>query len=1147
MNWAFAAIGFIVGGIAALFGDFSAASGALLGAAVGFCVGHALLQRKRRDSDTARDAFAIAATTTPPQPPATLADRVARLEATVDTLTRELDVLRGQFAGAKAGAAATGSSAAQAPSAASSAAVVTPPAASIPPRPSTQPAAASSSASASASASAPSSTSTPAPAPAVATPRTHDADAAARAPIDAPATTARAAATAPPAPSAPLTPHEPDIVERAFRAARDWLLGGNTVVRVGIIVLFFGVAFLLKYAADNNLLPIEFRLAGTALAAAALLAIGWRVRARRAAYGLVLQGGGIGILYLTIFAATKLYPLLPVGAAFPLMVAVCALSAFLAVKQNALPLAFMGSAGGFLAPVLLSTGHGSHVALFSYYGLLNTGIFAIAWFKAWRPLNLLGFVFTFTIGSAWGVTAYRPALFASTEPFLILFFLMYVGIALLYAVKRELALRHYVDGTLVFGTPIVATALQASLVKDMPFGLAWSAVALSAFYVAVAAWLARRRDRLELLFEAMLALAVIFATLAVPLAFSGPTTSAAWAIEGAAIVWVGVREKRLAPFGFGLLMQVAAAGAFFTSMLAPVDANALPVLNSPYIAMLLIALAGLFTGWWLHGRDEARAWRAWMPEVGAAAAAWGLLWWVSGGLHEILVYASRHVDLHADRFVVDTTALFAAGTAWLAHVARRKLAWPIAEWPALALTPVLALLALRAFDAHEAPLSGMGAFAWPIAVVACYALLWRQSRDTAAAGTSAVTSAGATAIPAGVSAPLHTLMFWTLCGLFSLEGFWRLRAFVPEGAWSWSAWAYGFGALLLLVAGPGTRVRWPIAAFPRAYQVWGAAPLAALLWLWSIVSVTSDGDASPLFWLPLLNPLDVAQLLIFVACPTWLRRLKALGVTWQPLAIDLAALATVFLWFNALLLRTLHQRFHFGYDIDTVLSSFGIQQVFMVGWSLFAFAGMWLVRRDGIARVCGLAALPLIVVMWAWTFYANFTQDGGSWARIPLLNPLDLVLVVVYALAASWFVRTRKLGWSFDDYRVELLGAAGATAFLWLNAILLRTLHHWTGVPYAFDAMAESTLVQASVSVYWTVCALATMIWATRRGLRALWFVGAALLALTVIKLFLFDLSHVAGIERIVSFIGIGVLLLLIGYFSPLPPKAAAQRNEPQP
>ncbi|MFJ1208128.1 DUF2339 domain-containing protein [Burkholderia pyrrocinia] len=1131
MNWAFAVIGFIVGGIAALIGDFSAANGSLLGAAVGFCIGHALRLRKLRSNSATPDAFAMPAT--PPPTPAPLADRVARLEATVETLTRELDSLRGQLAGAKAGATASGS-AAQTPlftAAGTSSAPLSPPASATPPTPPAQPAIP-----AAARAGTPASASVPAPAAAPA----------ARAAVPAAANTATNPSATPARP-APPAPREPGIAERAFSAARDWLLGGNTVVRVGIIVLFFGVAFLLKYAADNNMLPIEFRLAGTALAAAALLAIGWRVRARRAAYGLVLQGGGVGILYLTIFAATKLYALLPVGAAFPLMVAVCALSAFLAVKQNALPLAFMGSAGGFLAPVLLSTGQGNHVALFSYYALLNAGIFAIAWFKAWRPLNLLGFVFTFTIGSAWGVTAYRPALFASTEPFLILFFLMYVGIALLYAVKRELALRHYVDGTLVFGTPIVATALQASLVKGMPFGLAWSAVALSAFYVAVAAWLARRRDRLALLFEAMLALAVIFATLAVPLAFSGPTTSAAWAIEGAAIVWLGVRQKRLLPFGFGLLMQVAAAGAFFTSLLGPADTTALPVLNSPYIAMLLIALAGLFTGWWLHGRDEARAWHAWMPEIGAAAAAWGLLWWVSGGLHEILVYASRHVDLHADRFVVDATALFAAGTAWLAHVARRRLAWPLAEWPALALTPVLALLALRAFDAYEAPLSGMGAFAWPVSVGAGLALLWRQSRGPASADAVKGAASGiGPSIAASVIAPLHTLMFWTLCGLLSLEGFWRLRAFVPEGAWSWSAWAYGFGALLMLVSGPGSRLRWPVAAFPRAYQVWGAAPLAALLWLWSIASVTSDGDASPLFWLPLLNPLDIAQFLVFVAFAAWLRRLKTLGIAWHPRAVDYVAIATVFLWFNALMLRTLHHRVHMAYDIDTVLSSFGIQQVFMVGWSLFAFAGMWLTRRDGIARVCALASLPLIVVMWVWTFYANFTQDGGSWARVPLFNPLDLVLAVVYALAATWFVRARKLGWSFDKYRVELLSAAGATVFLWLNAILLRTLHHWAGVPYEFGAMAESTLVQASVSVYWTVCALATTIWATRRGLRPLWFVGAALLALTVVKLFLFDLSHVTGIERIVSFIGIGVLLLLIGYFSPLPPKAAAHQDDPQ-
>jgi len=925
-------------------------------------------------------------------------------------------------------------------------------------------------------------------------------------------------------PPMPPMPREPSVFDRLFKAARDWLLGGNTVVRVGIVVLFFGVAFLLKYAADNSMFPIELRLAGVALGATALLVIGWRIGDARGAYGLVLQGGGVGVLYLTVFAATKLYDLLPSSTAFPLMVAICALSAFLAVRQNASSLAFMGSAGGFLAPILLASGGGSHVALFSYYALLNAGILAIAWFKAWRPLNLLGFVFTFTIGAAWGATAYRPEFLVSVEPFLILFFLMYVGIALLYALRREIALKNYVDGTLVFGTPIVTIGLQAALMKNIEFGLAWSAVALAAFYLGIATLLVRHRKRLGLMFDAMLALAVIFATLAVPFAFTGLTTSAAWAVEGAAIVWLGIRQRRLVSLGFGLLMQVAAAVAFVTGIWIHPETSHLPVLNSTHIATLMLAVAGLFTGWWLHGREQARAWHPLLPRAGLVMAAWGLLWWIDGGFRQILLFSQQYDWGLRLRFVLNAVTLFAVLTAVLAHLARRRLAWPLAEWPALALPPTIALLATFSLALGEAPLTGLGWVAWPVAAMLGYVLLLRQQDNTRQK----------------VLAPLHTLMFWTICGLLTLEGCWRLNAYVS--GWGWNAWAYGFGLQLLLVSGPGARLRWPIARFSHAYLVWGAAPLAALLWAWSIASLQQRGDAWPLIWLPVINPLDVAQLLVFMAFAIWLRQLSALGVQWRRAAFDYIALATVFLWFNALLLRTLHHHFHADYDIAAVLTSFSFQQVFLVGWSTFAFGAMWLVRREGIARMCAIASTPLILMMWVWTLYANFTQDGGSWARLPVFNPLDLVQIVIYAVAALWLVRVNRLGIPLARYladcRMPLQIAAGATGFLWLNAMLLRTLHHWTNVPYTFDALSRSTLAQASVSVFWTACAFAAMGWATRRAIRPYWLIGAGLLALTVVKLFVFDLSHVTGVERIVSFIGIGIMLLLIGYFSPLPPKA---------
>ncbi|HEY0295396.1 MAG TPA: DUF2339 domain-containing protein [Bordetella sp.] len=790
-------------------------------------------------------------------------------------------------------------------------------------------------------------------------------------------------------PPLPAAVRQPGILERGLAATRDWFLGGNTVVRVGIVVLFFGIAFLLKYAADNDIFPIEFRLAGVALCAIALLVTGWRLRGRRQVYGLVLQGGAVGMLYLVIFAATRLYGLLPSNGALPLMIAVCALSAILAIRQDAPALAFMGSAGGFLAPILLSTGGGSHIMLFGYYALLNAGILGIAWFKAWRPLNLLGFVCTFGIGAAWGATAYQPELFASAESFLLLFFLMYVGVALLYAIRRDLALTHYVDGTLVFGTPLLASLMQARLVYDLPFGLAYSAVALAAFYLGLAVWLRRSHPRLNLLGHTMLALAIIFMTLAIPAAFSGPTTTAVWALEGAAAVWINLRQRRLIALIFGLLLQLGAAFVFLGQAGSDVEAAArMPVLNGEYLATLFIGLAALFSGWRLHGKRESGAWLPWLPQVGIAAAAWGLLWWLGGGLEEIQAFHILHPDMPFEG-IYDAVVLFILLTAWLLWGAQRVLNWPLAKWPAAMLAPALAVLSV-VISMDIPPLSEVPAL--PVALALSYLLLHKEERDD---------------LPPRLLDALHTLSFWTLCGLLTVQAFYQMGAWVPEGAWQWSAWAYGYGLALLLLVGPGAGLAWPVQQHSRAYLVWGAAPLALLLWAWSLASVVNDGDASPLFYLPILNPLDVAQLLAALAVANWMKRL---GSTTSCLA----------------------------------------------------------------------------------------------------------------------------------QYGAKLRAAAALTGFIWLNAVLLRTLHHWSGVDYRLEALGASTLVQASVSVFWTICALATMIMATRRAGRTPWFAGACLLAITIVKLFLFDLSYLAGVSRIVAFIGIGLLLLLIGYFSPLPPKQAA-------
>jgi uncharacterized membrane protein len=126
----------------------------------------------------------------------------------------------------------------------------------------------------------------------------------------------------------------------------------------------------------------------------------------------------------------------------------------------------------------------------------------------------------------------------------------------------------------------------------------------------------------------------------------------------------------------------------------------------------------------------------------------------------------------------------------------------------------------------------------------------------------------------------------------------------------------------------------------------------------------------------------------------------------------------------------------------------------------------------------------------------------------------------------------------------QSLAFPAGLAFLWLNGMLIRCFHHWGGVPYHVEGWLESRGVQTGLALLWSGLALILMLWGTRRHLRAPWLAGAALLAAVVLKLMLFDLQGSGTVLRIVSFIGVGVLMLVIGYVAPLPGSATASRDD---
>ncbi|WP_294953907.1 DUF2339 domain-containing protein [Sulfurovum sp.] len=750
---------------------------------------------------------------------------------------------------------------------------------------------------------------------------------------------------------------------------------GNLLVRIGGIVLFFGLAFLVKYAAEHSIISMQMRLEFIAVAAVALVITGWKLREREGAYGQILQGLGIAMLYLVIYAAAKFYAMLPLDTAFALMFMVVVLGSVLAVRENALPLALFATAGGFLVPILTSNGEGSHIILFSYYVFLNLGVFIVAWHRSWRLLNVVGFLFTFVIATIWGVLRYRPELFNTTEPFLILYFVMYLTISILFTLKHTFKPKNFVDSTLVFGLPLFAFPLQVSLVKPMEYGEACSALVLGTLYLILSRLLGKR-ERTALLAQAFLALGVVFYTIAIPYLFDADVTAALWSLEGSALIWMALKQEKPYARYFGEMLVLLSIVIYPDSVsfqgISPVE----------YLGYIIVITSSLIASYLLDSYQRQ------------LSASQRLLARIFLGLSLFLWFTCTPSEfLKLDNMLYSNALLFSlASGAFLLFVVSRMSIWKL-------LTDTLQgyiLLGILFFFtgmthtlAHPHPFEGFGALALGILFFLGYLFLytyghvWKYTKQ------------------------IHILSLWFMTAVFMLEL--RYHAELLHAGKSIVMVAVAvvpvlFSFWLLL---PKKYISW-MEIHRNTYQFTGAGGLVTVLIFWELAAFRIAPDFSLLPYIPVLNLLDMMQI---------------------------AVLGTVFYWIY-------HNRTFFPQNTRTVL-------------------------------------------------YA--------------------LTVFISVLLAS--------------------------------VIFARTVHSFKGVDYTLVALWKNIYFQSGLSILWSTIAIIAMLLSKRYSSRLLWLSGFGLLILVVLKLFFVELASSGTIERIISFIVVGSLLLLIGYFVPLPPNESKEER----
>ncbi|WP_372830232.1 DUF2339 domain-containing protein [Psychrobacter maritimus] len=898
---------------------------------------------------------------------------------------------------------------------------------------------------------------------------------------------------------------EPDerslpIVTSIIHSMQNWFFGGNLVVRVGVLVLLVGVVLLLRLLSDYIEIPITVKLISIGIIGLGLAALGLKLAKNRFAYGITLQGAGLAIAYLTTFFAYSVYQVLASVPSFIGLGILSAITIGLAVRQNALPLALLALSGGFFAPILTSSDIGNLATLFSYYLLLNITIAIIAHYRTWKMLNLLGVMVTFGLAYYWGVTENLSAVIEAQRWSLVLLVALHVLLYLFVVIR-------YAQQIIAYNTLNEASFADIDIADTVDtFNSVNNVNHMDKVHLGNNSYVFPIDT--GLLFSVPILAFGLFAALldAVPNALT--ITSAVLAAIYLGIGWVFVqRSQRYALITEGML----ALGFGFLALVIPL------AFDAEWIAFGW-SVQGLALVWF--GR---RSLRAWSVLFGLLLQLLSIAMLMITVFFTIKDYPTLALTISALSYLATMFILRASNSPAALDDTENLPAQQNATTDSMSVIPDA-----TARVAQSLGISSQAAQQWLTSINSqsmAFNLMWRS--------------------PILSRCLTFTAMVWLLSVLVNDFDQWL------------ASWQLATTALL----GLATLTSLVIYQAINHYHSWreirqfshGLVLLFYAMLLFQLPQKYEFDYQWTIFHLPIFIALFIGWL---VVGQLWLK-------SWHNEAelkiFDSAS------WLGAGIIL-LAEAMHYGLPDSKGVMTILVPVAFML-------AGLWWTQRhamvqynDKQSKAANSALVPywfdwhqalldsakiFVPITLGWAIFTNFTDDGVIWQLpyFPLFNLYDVTLwlVVFYSLGVYLLrqphgMKSRNLLSAIpkNDMLLIILALIG----LWIgSSMLVRTLHAfigtplWTGSLYDVTGGAwNSEQVQTGLTILWTLIALVATIIASRYGQRTLWFMGIGLLGVVVLKLVIVDLSQTEAIWRVISFLGAGSLILVIGYLAPLPP-----------
>jgi uncharacterized membrane protein len=374
------------------------------------------------------------------------------------------------------------------------------------------------------------------------------------------------------------------------------LIGGRWLNRIGILAVIVAVSFFLKYAFDNNWIGPSGRVAiGILLGAAMLPWSHWLLGRGYPYFSEGIAALGQGTLLLSVWAGCRYYTLFSREVGFAGMIIITAVMAAIALGRNSQRIALLSLLGGFLTPLLLSTGKDEQIVLFTYLLILGAGLLIIAARRDWRSLTPVAFVLTLIYFWGWYDTFYRTDKLERTIIFATLFFLLYAALPVVRAIR--LSRLDAISITVVLANSFAyLAALYEMLWPQDRWPLTLLVLALSGAHVVAARLVPPPKPNESPLTRLLFAgLALTFVTLAIPIRLEGKWITIAFAVEGAILVWTGFRSLTVLMRSAGyLLLGIAAVRVVVLEIPAP--HFLLNARFATYLVVIACFAAALFSG-----------------------------------------------------------------------------------------------------------------------------------------------------------------------------------------------------------------------------------------------------------------------------------------------------------------------------------------------------------------------------------------------------------------------------------------------------------------------------------------------------------------------------------------------------------------------